>query len=155
MRSWGPSGRLSHPLVDLSALSAMIGPALAPPFLLLVREWQLKAEARWGTGIRTNGTVETQTGQRTNAECVALLTYCMMDLYLVKDDAAWTDTVSNPARGDRLEIRVKDLFFFFKHFSRQGAKTPWECSGSFRHTEAFVLLSTFFLFPYATELSYY
>lgn len=60
--------------------------------------------------------METQTGQRTNAECVALLTYCMMDLYLVKDDAAWTDTVSNPARGDRLEIRVKDLFFFFQTF---------------------------------------
>lgn len=81
---------------------------LAPPFLLLVREWQLKAEAWWRRGIGTNGTAETQTGQRTNAEYVALLTYCMMDLSLVKDDAVWTDTVSHPARGDGLVLRVRE-----------------------------------------------
>lgn len=34
----------------------------APPFLLLLREWQLKAEAWWERGVRTNGIVETQTG---------------------------------------------------------------------------------------------
>lgn len=51
--------------------------------------------------------METQTGQRTNAEYVPLLT-ALMDLSLVKDDVVWTDTVSNPARGDRLLLRAGD-----------------------------------------------
>lgn len=51
--------------------------------------------------------METQTGQRTNAEYVPLLT-ALMDLSLVKDDVVWADTVSNPARGDRLLLHVGD-----------------------------------------------
>lgn len=54
------------------------------------------------------GNQETPSGQGTNAEYVALLTYCMMDLSLVKDDAVWTDTVSDPARGDRSVATVRE-----------------------------------------------
>lgn len=44
-------------------------------------------------GIRTEGTLGTPTGQETNAEYVALITYRMMDLSVVKDGAVWSNTV--------------------------------------------------------------
>ena len=79
---------------------------LTPPFLLLVREWQLKAEAWWRRGIRTNGTLETPTRKKTRVKYMALLTYYMMSP--VSNDTVWTYTVLNPARGDRLVVHVRE-----------------------------------------------
>lgn len=73
----------------------------APPFLLLVREWQLKAEAQWRKGIRRH---RRDRGLMQNM----LLSSRTAWWTLVKDDAVWTDTVSDPARGDRSVATVRE-----------------------------------------------
>lgn len=99
----------------------------APPFLISVRQWQLKAEAWWRGVIRTNGTVDTLTGQRTNEEYVALLTYCMMDLSLVKDNTSSDWHCVKCSQGWQVGATCKRRSYF-KCFSRQEMTVSWKFS---------------------------
>lgn len=75
----------------------------APSFLLLVREWQLKAEAWWRRRIKTNSPRGDADRKEENPWLSSRTTWC-----LYSDGKVWTYNVSNPARGDRLVVRVRE-----------------------------------------------
>lgn len=85
---------------------------LAPP----VSAFSERVTAQSRSLMKKRG-IRTQTGQRTNAECVPLLTSgASVDSSLVKHDVVWTDTASSPARGDRLGATCTRRSRF-KHFT--------------------------------------